>query len=301
MLSGHFQNSLKDDWKPVVTDTNTKRATENKVNGDGRSVCDTEKQRRPSFKKRNQEILKMEKTFCGPLFSSFIYLSTVTHIHLAIYLIIIMKKLMFGSALSFRLKREIIVPAFKELIVQQRLKKNMWAEERRKGWVKDTNVRYRDSVCITKGKQSVPLGRAELTEEMAPDPRPEDKHASIESWTKSELQGDGQHGQRSEMRPWTPEATNTCLFLLLPPWSSVKAQSPPHRHLNPEHPKFSRGPLSHHPALFRPQGACCSWTYLWFTSCFFYLLHCMLSPCHGNQCTGWEKGHLAHSCLNFQV
>lgn len=67
--------------------------------------------------------------------------------------------------------------------------------------MKDTNVRYRDSVCITKGKQSVPLGRAELTEEMAPDPRPEDKHASIESWTKSELQGDGQHGQRSEMRP----------------------------------------------------------------------------------------------------
>ena len=67
----------------------------------------------------------MEKTFCGPLFSSFIYLSTVTHIYLAIHLIIIMKKLMFGSALSFRLKREIIVPAFKELIVQQRLKKNM--------------------------------------------------------------------------------------------------------------------------------------------------------------------------------
>jgi len=63
MLSGHFQNSLKDDCKPVVTDTNTKGATENKVNGDGRSVCDTEKQRRPSFKKRNQEILKMEKTF----------------------------------------------------------------------------------------------------------------------------------------------------------------------------------------------------------------------------------------------
>ena len=67
--------------------------------------------------------------------------------------------------------------------------------------MKDTNVRYRDSVCITKGKQSVPLGRVELTEEMAPDPRPEDKHASIESWMKSELQGDGQHGQRSEMRP----------------------------------------------------------------------------------------------------
>lgn len=61
-------------------------------------------QRRPSFKKRNQGILKMEKTFCGPLFSSFIYLSTVTHTHLAIHLIITMKKLTSGSALNFRYK-----------------------------------------------------------------------------------------------------------------------------------------------------------------------------------------------------
>lgn len=43
MLSGHFQNSLEDDCKPVFTDANTKEATENKVNGYGRSVCDREK------------------------------------------------------------------------------------------------------------------------------------------------------------------------------------------------------------------------------------------------------------------
>ena len=104
VLSGHFQNSLEDDCKPVVADTSTKGATENKANGYGRSVCDTEKQRRPRFKKRNQEILKMEKTFCGPLFSSFVYLSTVTHTHLAIHLIITVKKLMSGSALNFRYK-----------------------------------------------------------------------------------------------------------------------------------------------------------------------------------------------------
>ena len=104
MLLGHFQNSLKDDCKPVFTDANTKEATENKVNGYGRSVCDREKQRRPSFKKRNQKILKMEKTSCGPLFSSFIYVSTVTHTPLAIHLITV-KKLMSGSSLNFRYKQ----------------------------------------------------------------------------------------------------------------------------------------------------------------------------------------------------
>lgn len=147
MLSGHFQNSLEDDCKAVFTDANTKEATENKVNGYGRSVCDREKQRRPSFKKRNQEILNMEKTSCGPLLSSFMYVSTVTHTHLAIHLVT-MKKLMSGSSLNFRYKEGNCSTFLWERIVEQRLKKNVRAKERKKGWVKDTKINVQGTVCV---------------------------------------------------------------------------------------------------------------------------------------------------------